>query len=102
MRGEDPMICEACGNDYDKAFQIIGGDRAWPSTASSAPFRRSLRRAAIVAAGSSVMASSPTASSIAALRQAEGRGVAAGPNGALTRRIECMPSALIPNHGQET
>jgi hypothetical protein len=27
MRGENPMICDVCGNDYDKAFQIISGDR---------------------------------------------------------------------------
>jgi hypothetical protein len=27
MPGENPMICDVCGNDYDKAFQVISGDR---------------------------------------------------------------------------
>jgi hypothetical protein len=23
------MRCDVCGNDYDKAFQVIQGDRSW-------------------------------------------------------------------------
>ena len=38
-------VCEVCGNDYDKAFEIVAAGETHPSTASSAPSTRSRRPA---------------------------------------------------------